>query len=217
MIQVKDNSRILFLGDSITDVKFNRRMNRTLHGKKIYALQAADALKRRARHLQFFYKGIASDRTYLVYDRLTRDCIALKPDVIIMLIGVNDAWEHYVPENYPPLKRPMEPHMREIYRRIKTELEGTQVLVLLPFMIDTMEEKLPFHTVLNEYRALLRQMAEENGAEIIDLQTVFDEAQKTVAPKDLATDGIHPTNLGHQVIAQAVLDKIEVKCPTHKG
>lgn len=206
-IQIKDNSKILFLGDSITDIKFNRKMNRRLHGKRVYALQVAEELKKHARNPEFFYKGIASDRTYLVYDRLTRDCIALKPDVIILLIGVNDAWEHYVPENYPPLKRPMEPHMREIYRRIKTELEDTQILFLLPFMIDTVAEKLPFHTVLNEYREVLRQMAQENGAEIVDLQAVFDEAQTRIAPKELATDGIHPTNLGHQVIAQAVLGR----------
>lgn len=89
MITLKDNSRILFLGDSITDIKFNRRMNRTLHGKNIYALQVSRSLKKRYRKLKFFYRGIASNRSYHVYDRLTKDCIDLKPGVIIMLIGVN--------------------------------------------------------------------------------------------------------------------------------
>lgn len=209
MIEVKNNSKILFLGDSITDIKFNRRMNRTLKGKKVYALQVADELKKHSCNLKFFYKGIASDRTYLIYDRLTKDCINLKPDIIIMLIGVNDAWEHYVPEQYPPLRRPMEPHMREIYRRLKAELDDVQILFLLPFMIDTIEEKLPFHKILNEYREELRIMAEENGAQIVDLQSEFDKAQKSIKPKELATDGIHPTNLGHKVIADAVLQQIK--------
>jgi lysophospholipase L1-like esterase len=210
MIKIKDNSKILFIGDSITDVKFNRRMNAKLHGKNIYPLQVSKELKKRANNLKFFYKGIASDRTYLVYDRLTKDCISLKPDIIVMLIGVNDAWEHYVPEQYPPLRRPMKEHMQEIYRRINTELDDVQLLVLLPFMIDTVEEKLPFHKILDEYREELRKMAEENSAEIIDLQLEFYEAQKKIEPKKLATDGIHPTNLGHKVIADAVLDKIEI-------
>jgi len=209
MINIKNNSRILFLGDSITDIKFNRRMNIKLHGKKIYALQVADELKKHSRNLKFFYKGTASDRTYLVYDRLTKDCINLKPDIIIMLIGVNDAWEHYVPEQYPPLKRPMEPHMKEIYRRLKAELDDVQILFLLPFMIDAIEEKLPFHKTLNEYREKLRIMAEENNAQIIDLQAEFDTAQKSINPKELATDGIHPTNLGHKIIADAVLKQIK--------
>jgi lysophospholipase L1-like esterase len=208
MINIENGDRILFIGDSITDIKFNRRMNVKLHGKNVYPLQVSKELKKKNSNLKFFYKGIASDRTYLVYDRLTKDCINLKPDIIIMLIGVNDAWEHYVPENYPPLRRPMKEHMSEIYRRINTELDDVKLIVLLPFMIDTIEEKLPFHKILDEYREELRIMAEQNNATIIDLQKEFDKAQKETEPKLLATDGIHPTNLGHKVIADAILREI---------
>lgn len=209
MIKLSAENRILFIGDSITDIKFNRLQNRKIHGKNIYALQVAKELKKKYKNLKFFYKGIASDRTYLVYDRLTKDCISLKPDIIVMLIGVNDAWENYVPEQYPPLKRPMHPHMKEIYRRLNTELENTQLLVLLPFLIDTVDEKRPFHSILNEYRSQLSDMAMENGAEVVDLQEVFDKTQKEIPPVKLSVDGVHPTDLGHRVIAQAVLECFE--------
>ena len=168
-------------------------------------MQVADKLKRKYKNLKFFFRGIASDRTYNVYDRLTKDCIRLKPDVIIMLIGVNDAWEHYVPEQYPPLVRPMQPHMQEIYRRLNCELENVQLLVLLPFLIDAIYEKKPFHRMLNVYRKNLFDMAVENGAQTIDLQSVFDKVQKEIQPDKLAVDGIHPTSLGHKVIADEVL------------
>lgn len=205
MIEIKDGYRILFIGDSITDIKFNRRFNGRIHGKNVYALQVADRLKKEHKNLKIFFKGIASNRTYHLYDRLTRDCMDLNPDVIIMLIGVNDAWEHYVPEQYPPLLRPMKPHMSEIYRRLKTELPNAQLLVLLPFLIDTIHEKKPFHRVLNKYRKTLLDMAVENGAQVIDLQAVFDDAQKEILPEKLAVDGIHPTSLGHRIIADEVL------------
>lgn len=208
MMKIYDGCRILFIGDSITDIKFNRKFNRRLHGKNIYALQAATELKKHYSNLKLFYRGIASDRTYSVYDRLTKDCISLKPDIVIMLIGVNDAWEHYVPEQYPPLKRPAEPHMREIYRRINTELDGAQVLYLTPFLIDTVYEKSQFHTVLNEYIKSLSAIAEESGAQVINLQEIFYAAQKEYGALALATDGIHPTDLGHKVIADAVLKKL---------
>lgn len=204
MIEIKDGYRILFIGDSITDIKFNRRFNSRIHGKNVYALQVADRLKKKHKNLKFFFKGIASDRTYNVYDRLTKDCINLKPDVIIILIGVNDAWEHYVPEQYPPLLRPMQPHMEEIYRRLNCELNA-QLLVLLPFLIDTIYEKKLFHRVLNEYRETLLNMAVENGAQTIDLQAVFDCVQTEILPEKLAVDGIHPTSLGHRIIADEVL------------
>ena len=210
-ITIKKDSKVLFIGDSITDVKFNFRMNRTIKGKTIYALQLKKILKKYSKDIDVKIKGIASNRTYHVYDRLTKDCINLKPDIIIMLIGVNDAWENYVPEDYPPLLRPMEPHVREIYRRIKTELPDTQILYLMPFMIDSVEEKLPFHKILDEYREKLKNIALENGAKVLDLQAVLNEVQKSVVPAELAIDGIHPTNLGHKIIAEAVEKIFEFK------
>lgn len=205
MIEIKDGYRILFIGDSITDIKFNRKFNYKIHGRKVYALQVSSALTKKHKNLKFFYRGIASNRTYHIYDRLTNDCIELKPNVIVMLIGVNDAWEHYVPEQYPPLLRPMEPHIKEIYRRLKTELPDAQLLVLLPFLIDAIPEKEPFHKILNEYSEKLYSYAKENGADIIDLQKVFDKKQNEIPPEKLAVDGIHPTNSGHKIIADEVL------------
>lgn len=210
-IILNKDSKILFLGDSITDVKFNRSKMFSIKGKNIYALQLKKRFKKYSKDIDVKIKGIASNRTYHVYDRLTGDCINLKPDVLIMLIGVNDAWENYVPEDYPPLLRPMEPHIREIYRRIKTELPDTQILYLMPFMIDSVEEKLPFHKKLDEYRELLKAVALENGAKVLDLQTVFNETQKTISPDKLAIDGIHPTNLGHKTIADAIEKVIEFR------
>ena len=203
-IQIKKDSKILFIGDSISDPKFNFRMMKDIKGRKIYALQLRNKLKKYSKGIKVDIKGIASNRTYHIYDRLTKDCINLNPDVIIMLIGVNDAWENYVPESYPPLLRPMEPHIREVYRRIRMELPDTQILYLMPFMIDAMEEKFPFHKKLDEYREILKNVALEHGATVLDLQEVFYETQKSIEPKKLAIDGIHPTNLGHKVMADAV-------------
>ena len=207
---INKSSKVLFIGDSITDVKFNFRMNSSIKGRKIYALQLKKKLKKYSKNIDVQIKGIASNRTYHIYDRLTKDCIDLKPDVVIMLIGVNDAWENYKPEDYPPpLLRPTEPHMREIYRRLKTELPDAQILYLMPFMIDSVTEKLPFHKTLDEYREMLKNIAVENGAMVLDLQAVFNEVQKDVAPDKLAIDGIHPTNLGHSFMAQAIEKLIE--------
>lgn len=208
-IILKKDSKVVIIGDSITDVKFNKRKRFSIKGKDVYALQLKRKLKKYSKNIQVEIRGIASNRTYHVYDRLTKDCIDLKPDVIIMLIGVNDAWENYVPEKYPPLLRPLEPHTREIYRRIKAELPDAQIMYLMPFMIDAVEEKLPFHKTLDEFREILKNIALENGAVVLDLQAVFNKAQSAVAPVKLAVDGIHPTNLGHKVIADAIEELLE--------
>ena len=209
MISIKDGYKILFLGDSITDFKFNRLQNAKIGGCNIYALQVAKQLKKKHKSLKFFYKGIASNRSYHVYDRLTKDCINLKPDVIVMLIGVNDAWENYVPEKYPPLVRPFEPHIKEIYRRIKMELPNTKVVTMLPFLIDTIDEKKPFHKVLDEFRTKLVEYATPTSDEIIDLQKMFYQAQTKYSPYDLSKDGVHPTNFGHGLIASELLNVLD--------
>ncbi len=208
-IQIKKDSKILFIGDSITDVKFNRRKRFTIKGENVYALQLKKRFKKYSKNIKVEIKGIASNRTYHVYDRLTSDCISLKPDVVIMLIGVNDAWENYVPEKYPPLLRPMEPHIREVYRRLRTELPNTQILYLMPFLIDAVEEKFPYHKTLDEFREVLKRIALEHGATVLDLQEVFYQAQKSIEPEKLAVDGIHPTNLGHKVMADAIEKVLE--------
>lgn len=209
-IKIKKDSKVLFIGDSITDPKFNFRMMSTIKGRNIYALQLKKRLKAYSKGIKVDIKGIASNRTYHIYDRLTKDCINLKPDVVIMLIGVNDAWENYVPQDYPPLLRPMEPHIREIYRRLRTELPDTQILYLMPFMIDAVEEKLPYHKTLDQFREVLKNVALQNGATVLDMQEVYYEAQKTIEPKKLAIDGIHPTNLGHKIMADAVFEMLEL-------
>ena len=205
MVKLQDGYRILFIGDSITDIKFNKKQNKNLGGKNIYALQVTKELKKKYKNLKFFYRGIASNRSYHLYDRLTKDCISLKPDVIVMLIVVNDAWENYKPEDFPPLLRPFEPHMSEVYRRIKMELPKAKLITMLPFLIDTIPEKTPFHSLLEEYYVTIRNMADGVASEIIDLQTVFDKAQETTNPYDLSHDGVHPTELGHSLIANEVL------------
>lgn len=210
-IVLKKDSKVLFIGDSITDVKFNSKNRFKFKVKEIYATQLKSKFKSYSKDIKVEIKGIASNRTYHVYDRLTKDCIDLKPDIIIMLIGVNDAWENYVPGDYPPLLRPLEPHMREIYRRINAELPNAQVLYLMPFLIDAVEEKLPFHKKLDEFRELLRNLALENGATIVDLQEMFYEAQKTILPSKLAIDGVHPTTLGHKLMAEAIEKVIDFK------
>ena len=87
-IILNKNSKVLFIGDSITDVKFNSKKRFSFKGNKIYALQLKKRFKEYSKGVNVEIKGIASNRTYHVYDRLTKDCINLDPDVIIMLIGV---------------------------------------------------------------------------------------------------------------------------------
>lgn len=209
MIRIHDGMKIVFIGDSITDVKFNKNFRRKLKGAKSYPLNVRDEIKKQGFRVTCYFKGIASNRTYHVYDRLTKDCIDNKPDLIIMLIGVNDAWEDYVPDQYPPKTRLLEPHFREILRRFRAELPKTQLLLLTPFLTSTIPEKQSFHKILDENIKKERAIAAEFGyEEIIDLQAAFDQAEQYTKPILLTTDSVHPTELGHKVISTEIIKRL---------
>lgn len=207
-IHIHKKQMVLFFGDSITDPKFNFRFRKSIKGKSIYAIQVKKVLK--SHKIKVKIKGIASNRTYHLYDRVQEDCVDYKPDVIVMLIGVNDAWEGYVPEQYLPNPRDSFEHFKKLFQVFKKELPNTKVLYLLPFMTDSIQEKIPFHQKLDEFREQYKAIALENGALVIDTQEIFNKAYDKYSSSELAIDSIHPTDLGHRLIAQAVLEHIEI-------
>jgi lysophospholipase L1-like esterase len=206
---MKSNSTVVIIGDSISDIKFNRRACH-LKAHPAYPKQVKDRLSREY-NAKLIITGIASNRIYHVYDRFTKDCFLHKPDYIVMLIGVNDAWQIFKKEDYPIDKNPQvvresEPCFRELLRRIKDEMPGCRLIALLPFLIDTIKEKRSFVPYLENMRAMEVRLLNEYGFKhIIDLQQVFNEAYRTYSPKELALDGIHPTKLGHSIIAREVI------------
>ena len=208
----KSRKRIVFIGDSITDVKFNKR-TKHLKAKKAYPVQVIEQLNINDKIYYPFYKGIASNRSWHVYDRFTADCISLNPDIVVLFIGVNDAWTIYKKEdyvNFPNMfDRPFEAHFDELIRRLTMELKNARVILMTPFVIDTIAEKLPFKQYLKPYCEYIISKAKEVGYEYIELQPVIEEAQKQYAPVELSVDGIHPTTLGHSFIAKSVLEKIK--------
>lgn len=207
----KHRKTIVFIGDSITDLEFNKK-TASLHAKKCWPLQVMEQLGTASYHP--VYKGIASNRSYHVYDRLSVDCLDHSPDIVIMLIGVNDAWSVYQPEEYTGRSsvhtpnRPFEPHFDEMMRRLKAEAPNAKVILMTPFVISTIAEKLPFQDFLAPYVRHILEKAEEYGFESIELQPLFDKAEENTPPALLSTDGVHPTTKGHSVIANAVLKKL---------
>lgn len=210
MIKIDDNSRILFFGDSVTDIDFNRQYDHLLHGKQVYALNIGEKIKKKYPNAEVFYKGIVDDRTYNLCNRMDDDCIALKPNVVIMLVGGNDAWEEYSPELCPPPNQTLESNMDELFTRMKNELDDAQILYVLPFLVDTLEEFQPFIKTLNRFRERLKLSAQANGIEVLDLQPLLDEAQKTFFPQELSADSFHPTDLCHKIISDEILKHLSL-------
>lgn len=212
---------ILFQGDSITDC--NRFYNETPNMfEKIYKVFArrntlgngypllvTNALqKEQEGKYKFVNKGVSGDRVPDVYARIVRDIIFIKPDYMSLLIGVNDVWHGFDFKNGTGLQR-FEKVYNMIIEELKEELPDMKIMILEPFILegaataDRADEPgryKKFRSDIEQVAAIAKALAEKHGLKFVPLQAKFDEAAAKTSPAAMLSDGVHPTEKGHELI-----------------
>ena len=200
--------RIIFQGDSITDAGRDKRNYFDLGpGYPKYAAERI-AEKYSDTKFEFINLGISGNRTGQLFDRLYNDAIALKPDVISFLIGINDVWHRHGPEKIMTTDAQLELNYREILKRIKAETNA-KIIILSPYLLDaeiTQYMKEDLVTVL----PIIKGLADEYADAYVPLQELFAEAIKTQpAPLYYSPDGVHPNENGAKFIAEHYAKAVE--------
>lgn len=200
---------IVFQGDSITDCGRNTHSGSTISIGQSYPMLIASELA--ARHpLQYTFAntGISGNRIVDVYARIKADTWNLKPDVISMLIGINDVLHEVGQKNGVDQRR-----FLNVYRMLVTdsltELPNVKMMLLEPFVVKgsgTVEAWDYIHNETLLRARAVRQIAEETNQIFVPLQMVFDEACKRAPAEWWIADGVHPTPAGHRLIADAWLN-----------
>jgi lysophospholipase L1-like esterase len=202
-------STILFQGDSITDTGRSRDDTCSLSthalGSGYASMAAAQLLCNRAHHrLHVYNRGISGNRIVDLYARIRCDTINLKPDLLSVLIGVNDTWHGFVGNNGVDI-----PKYERIYRDYLHEtLEANpkiRFVLCEPFVLRCGVVTEDWIAEMTQRRAVVKKLAEEFGATFVPFQQLFDEAVKTAPPEYWARDGVHPSAAGHCLMAQAWL------------
>lgn len=149
--------------------------------------------------------GISGNRVVDLLARWKRDCLNLKPDVITILIGVNDVWHEF--GNHDGVSVLL---FEEVYRILLREtfaaLPQTRLILMGAYVMPgpaTTPDWDVFSGEVAARREVTRKLAEEFGLTYVDLQEAFDEAQKKFPAQRWTGDGVHPTAAGHEVIAVA--------------
>ncbi|MBQ3136460.1 MAG: SGNH/GDSL hydrolase family protein [Clostridia bacterium] len=213
---------ILFQGDSITDCGRIRELPTNiiekLYAKAQYALKGATELgsgypslvaeELGSENYTFINKGVGGDRILDVYARIVRDIIKIKPDVMSLLIGVNDIWHGFDWNNGTGLKR-FEKIYNILIDELVEELPGTKLIILGAFVLegsatanrpDQPERYSLFREGVSQVAAIERAAAERHGIKFVDLGKIFDEEAERYTAKALTGDGVHPTQKGHEII-----------------
>ena len=201
------NLKILFQGDSITDCQRNRELespNVGLGAGYVYLTAA----KLRARHpeadLSIFNRGISGHRIVDLYARWKIDCINLHPDVLSILVGINDTWHHFNINNGVSPSR-YERFYREILEWTKKELPEIKLILCEPFALPIGAVDKSWIPEVDERRAIVKKLAGQFDTAFVPFQTIFNEAGKHAPPKYWSGDGVHPSLAGHELMSEAWL------------
>lgn len=199
------NSLVLFQGDSITDYHRDRNDDASL-GYGYPHLVAARLWTSRT-DLKFINKGISGNRVKDLEARWDEDCIELKPDLVSILIGINDTWRRY-DRNDPTSTAQFEDTYGRILQRVKTEL-NVPIVMMEPFLLPVKLGQEDWREDLDPKIEAVRRLAREFAAVYIPLDGIFAAASVQAAPEFWAYDGVHPSLAGSGLIAEAWLKAVD--------
>ena len=202
--------KVLFQGDSITDA-FRDRSDMHDLGKG-YAKFASELIKERHpdTDFEFINLGISGERAENLRDRWQTDCIDIQPDVVSILVGINDTWHFSEPDKQ---WMPNE-YFEECYRYILTETKkktNAKIIMIEQFLIHTeyTADKDAFHVDLDPKIQITRKLAREFADVFIPMDGLFAAHAVGVDPEKWAFDGVHPTEAGSRLIAGYYADEFD--------
>ena len=196
--------RILFFGDSITDAGRNKEVDflpqsyGTGYVRSIAGALLCDAPDK----YEIINRGISGNRIVDLYSRIKMDCWNLEPDVLNILIGVNDVWHEVEKKNGVEL-----PRFENIYRMIleetKERFPSTKIILCQPFILKgrVTEERYEEFLEVKKYAKVVKKLADEYGCYFLPLQEKIDAYTEKYGVEVCFPGGVHPGVCGAQLIA----------------
>jgi len=209
---ISHNMKILFQGDSITDAGRNRGPegpNDSL-GKDLgkgYAMIAAAELLSQNPSLQIHNLGISGNRITDLYARAKEHIWNLEPDLLSILIGVNDTWHEFSRKAGVDV-----PRYARLYRTLLEEtrerLPKIRFVLCEPFVLGCGVVTEAWRKEVDQRRQVVAKLAKDFDAVLVPFQDLFDQAIKEAPPEHWAGDGVHPSAAGHHRMARMWLERV---------
>jgi len=210
---------ILFQGDSITDGKRSRNKdwNHVMGHGYVYLIASRLWFDYENKDLMFYNRGISGNKIQDLNARWQQDTLDLNPDVLSILIGVNDVPK--IIENEYSIKKWEETYIQVLDKTTKA-LPNTHIILCEPFILPsndmaridwTKERTESYQSVILEMQKIVKHLAEAYDAILIELQQPFLDACKKAPANYWIWDGIHPMPAGHELIARRWIKEVSKK------
>jgi len=196
---------LLFVGDSITDCGRERPVGE-LEGLGTGYVSLVDAVlgsRFPEKSIKILNTGISGNRVTDLEARWDRDVLALKPDWVSIMIGINDVWRQFDRpgmEQVDPVL--FENTLRKLVAETSKRVKG--VIFMSPYFLEP-DRKDPMRSRMDEYGAMVKKVARETSACFVDTQKAFDQFFAKGPSRGLCEDRVHPNLVGHQILADAFL------------
>lgn len=216
-ITLKKDAVIMMQGDSITDAGRDRANNTANSTQMLgggYSLFIASQLltAHADKQPKIYNRGISGNKVYQLRERWEPECLAFFPDVISILIGVNDYW-HTLGGGYKGTIEVYENDYRNLLAYTKEKLPNVQFVICEPFALrggSAIEDQRWF-PMFDEYRKAAKKLAGEFNAVFVPFQSGFDAAMKHAPARYWSGDGVHPDLPGRQLMANMWLEATGLK------
>ncbi len=205
-VPLKEDDRIVFLGDSITAGG---------KGSKGYITLLTKAIEDAHPDLgiETIGAGVSGNKVLNLQKRLEKDVLAEEPTIVFNYIGINDVW-HWK-RKAGTSKADFKSGLEKIVSKIKAS--GARVILCTPSVIgEKLDGANEYDTMLNEYAAISRQVAKDSDSQLVDLRKAFLDHLKANNPRDkakgiLTGDGVHLNAEGNKLVAREMGQAIGIR------
>ncbi len=204
---------VLFQGDSITDAGREKKDELPNNARSFgsgYAYIIASRLMSDLsnKNLTLYNRGISGNKVFQLDERWQKDCLDLRPDILSILIGVNDYW-HMRNGRYDGTPEIYERDYRNLLDRTKSELPYVKLVVCEPFiLVGTSAVDESWLEPFSRYQEIAAGLAKEFDAVWVPFQSAFNEAVEYAPASYWAHDGVHPSMPGCALMAETWLKAV---------
>jgi lysophospholipase L1-like esterase len=197
--------KILFYGDSITDAFRDRSAeigSLSSYGCGFVNQIVGRLLKEEPEKYQIINTGISGNRIVDLYARIKSDCWNYEPDVLSILVGINDIWHEVKYNNGVELDRFEKVYDMLLEDTIK-RLPNVKIIICEPFVLHgtATNEAFDGFNEIRTYAKVIKKLADKYNAYFLPLQYLFDKYNQNHDASFYLFDGVHPTVQGGALIA----------------